>query len=278
MYPETGRLPMLSIQTNYASMVAQDNFNTNSDFQTKTIQEITSGYRINSSADDAAGLVVANQYRSTVAELTQGVNNGNDGVSTLQIIDGGLSNISTILDRMKTLATESASGTFQGSLTTTDAEFQDLVGEINRQADNIGLGTTSSANLTKLSVYIGGNDPTETVDLSKGGVDAASLGIKGDLTSAADATTAIGQINSAISALGTVQGVVGAGENQLNYAIQLANSQITNFSSAESDIRDANMATEAANLTKAQVLSQASLAAMAQANSAPQAVLTLLKS
>jgi flagellin len=98
----------ISFQTNVASMIAAVNLNNNNNFQTQTITRLTSGYRINNSSDDAAGLGVANQYRSNVAELNQGVLNGNDGVSTLQIIDGGLSNISTMLDRMKTLATESA--------------------------------------------------------------------------------------------------------------------------------------------------------------------------
>jgi len=268
---------MLSIQTNYASLVAQQNFNVNSDFQTKTINRITSGYRITQAGDDAAGLVVANQYRSSVAELTQGVRNANDGVSTMQIIDGGLSNISNILDRLKTLATESASDTFAGNRTTLDSEFQDLVGEINRQADNIGLGANTATNAAKLNVYIGGNTASVTVDLSNGAVDAATLGVSGNVKTAGGAITAIGQVNTAIDNLGTVQGVVGSSENKLNYATQLAQSQISSFSAAQSRIRDADMASEAANLTKAQVLQQASLAAMAQANSAPQSVLSLLK-
>ena len=101
----------LTVQTNIASLIAQNNLSLNSEFMTQTITRLTSGYRINSSADDAAGLVIAHAYRSNIAELTQGVRNANDGISTLQIIDGGLNNISTMLDRMKTLATESASGT-----------------------------------------------------------------------------------------------------------------------------------------------------------------------
>src|ERR1019366_7982174 len=117
---------MISIQTNYASTVGEQNLGVNSAFQTKTVEALTSGYRINSSGDDPAGLAVANQFRSNVAELTQGVINANSGVSTLQIIDGGLNNISTMLDRMKTLASESASGTFTGNRTTLDQEFQSL--------------------------------------------------------------------------------------------------------------------------------------------------------
>jgi len=276
MYPEQD-VTMLSIQTNIASLTAQQNLNTNNTFMNQTITQLTSGYRINSSSDDAAGLVVANQYRNNVAELTQGVRNANDGASTLQIVDGGLSNISTILDRLKTLATESASDTFTGSRTTLDNEYQDLVGEINRQADNIGLGTTDKTNAASLNVYIGGNTPGVTVDLSKGAVDAATLGISGKVDTAADAITSIGEINSAVSALGVVQGTVGSSENKLTYATNLANSQISSYSAAEGQIRDADMAAEAANLTKGQVLQQASLAAMAQANAEPQAVLSLLK-
>ena len=136
---------MISVQTNLNSLLAQENLRVNNEFQSKTIQRLTSGYRINASGDDAAGLAVANGYRSSVAELTQGVRNANDGVSTLQIIDGGLSNITKMLDRAKTLATESASGTFTGDRTTLDNEYQDLLGEINRQADNIGLAGGGTA-------------------------------------------------------------------------------------------------------------------------------------
>ena len=247
------------------------------DFQSQTITRLTSGYRINESSDDAAGLVVANQYRSNIAELTQGVRNANDGASTLQIIDGGLSNISKILDRLKTLATQSASDTFTGSRTTLNAEYQDMLGEITRQSDNIGLGSGNSTGKKSLNVYIGGNTAGVTVDLSSSQVDAGTLGLATAIDSATNAKTAIGEIGTAVSNLGVVQGVVGSSLNKLKYATALANSQISSFSAAQSRIRDADMAAEAANLTKAQVLQQASLAAMAQANAAPQGVLSLLK-
>src|SRR5271167_661171 len=132
---------MISIQTNVNSLVAQQNLSVNSAFQSKTIQQLTSGYRINSSGDDAAGLAVANKFRSTVAELTQGVANGNDGVAQLQIMDGGMNNIAQMLDRLKTLATQSASGTFTGDRTVLNNEYQTDVSEIDRQAQSIGLST-----------------------------------------------------------------------------------------------------------------------------------------
>jgi flagellin len=483
----------ISFQTNYASLVAANNLNTNTNFQTQTIEQLTSGYRINNSGDDAAGLAVANQYQSSIAELTQGVLNGNQGVNALQIADGGLSNITTILNRLKTLATESASTTFTGDRSNINVEYQQLVSQVSQQASNIGLSANGQLNSVN-QVYIGGGNTSAnsqvTVDLSgsQNQVDATGLGIANTtvlgggaelagnsvrldapgasfLTSASqtftfnlihnnaatsvtatvtggasglnqsqvlsslnsqlspygisaqvgsdgqlsfgggtaftvstatadgvdpiattassttnngvyaaagagtfhgvaetltfqnaqgtasvgllvggslataistinaqtaslgiyavtnaagtgislqsdsnftassntaagvftaagaqaitapttsstatgNALAAVAAINAAVLQLGNIQARVGAGENKLNYAINLANSQITNYSAAESGIKDADIATAAANLTKAQVLQQASVAALAQANSAPQALLKLLQ-
>jgi flagellin len=271
-----------TIQTNVDSLIALENLRVNSDFQSRTIQRLTSGYRINKSGDDAAGLAVANQYRSNVAELTQGVRNANDGISTLQTVDGGLNNISRLLDRMKALAAQSASDTFQGDRTTLDAEFQTLLGEIDRQAANIGLNTGGTNNTAALNVYIGGGGAVQansqvTIDLTTAIVDAAGLSITGSaVDTSANALTAITNIDAAVASLGLSQGTVGTGQNRLQFAIELAQSQISSFSAADSRIRDADVAAEAANLTKAQVLQQSTLAALAHANSAPQAVVSLL--
>ena len=131
----------ISLQTNVDSLVAQQNLNTNSAFESKTIQELTSGYRINSSADDAAGLAIANGFRSSEAELTQGVQNANNGISTLQIVDGGMNNISQMLDTLRTLATQSASGTFTGDRGVLNNQFQSLLTEVDRESQSIGLNT-----------------------------------------------------------------------------------------------------------------------------------------
>src|SRR5580658_6533210 len=123
----------LSFQTNVTSLVAQNNLLVNQNFQDQTITQLTSGYRINSSGDDAAGLAVANGFRNSISELQQGVQNANTGTNILQTIDGGLNNISTILDQLQTLATQAASGTFTGNFTTLNNEFPTLLGEIDRQ-------------------------------------------------------------------------------------------------------------------------------------------------
>jgi flagellin len=276
----------LSFQTNVTALVAENNLQVNSNFQAQTITRLTSGFRINSSGDDAAGLAVANGFRSNIAELQQGVRNANDGTSILQTIDGGLNNISNILDRLNTLATQSASGTFSGNRATLNQEFTTLLTEINRQAANIGLASGSgqaSVYNASISVYIGGGDTQTdaqvTVNLSGSAntVDSLGLGITNDkIDTAAHAQTAITDIAAAVKSLGLVQGAVGTGENTLTYAVSLAQSQIVNNSAAESRIRDADIATEAANLTKSQVLQQSSVAALAQANAAPQSLLKLL--
>lgn len=272
----------LSLQTNVTSLVAQQNLQSNTTKLDNAVTQLTSGFRINKSGDDAAGLAVANGFRSNIAELQQGVSNANDGTAILQTIDGGLNNISNILNQLQSLATQGATGTFSGSYTTLNNEFQTLVGEITRQASNIGLASGGSYNVS-LSVYIGGGNTLAnsevTINLSGSGntVDANGLGLgSAKVDNASDAQSAITSITAAVAQLGVVQGAVGDGENDLTYAIGLANSQITNQSAAESNIRDANIAQEASALTQQQVLQQSSVAALAQANAEPQALLKLL--
>ncbi len=164
-----------SINTNVASLQAQNYLATNQTFQNKTINEVTSGLRIVNSGDDAAGLAIANGYRSDEAVLTQGIQNANNGVSTLQIMDGGMSNISQLLDRARTLATQSASGTFTGSRTVLNDEYQSVLGEIDRQAQSIGLnqGGTFAKNL---SVFIGGGKGTTAAGVIANGTVSVDLG------------------------------------------------------------------------------------------------------
>ncbi len=177
-----------SINTNVASLQAQNYLRVNSDFQGKTINRVTSGLRIVQSGDDAAGLAIANGYRSDQAVLTQGVQNANNGLSQLQIMDGGISNISQLLDRARTLATQSASGTFTGDRSVLNGEYQSVLGEIDRQAQSIGLNQGGTF-ARSLSVFIGGgkgvdntaviNNGSVAVDLSSSEVDTQGLGLKG---------------------------------------------------------------------------------------------------
>lgn len=180
-----------SVNTNIASLQAQNYLRTSSEFQSKTINRVTSGLRIVSSGDDAAGLAIANGFRSDEAVLTQGIRNANDGLSTLQTIDGGINNISQLLDRARTLATQSASGTFTGGAAgrgLLNSEFKSVLTEIDRQAKSIGLDTGGEF-AKSLAVFIGGGRGSDSstvisngsvaVDLSASTVDTGSLNLKG---------------------------------------------------------------------------------------------------
>ncbi|MBI2688807.1 MAG: hypothetical protein HYX27_21095 [Acidobacteria bacterium] len=176
------------INTNIASLQSQEYLRNTSEVQSKTIGRVTSGLRILSSGDDAAGLSIANSFRSDQAVLQQGIRNANDGLSTLQTIDGGINNISKLLDRARTLATQSASGTFIGSRSVLNSEFGSVITEIDRQAQAIGLNAGGEF-ARALSVFIGGGKSSggitsiqngaSQVDLSNSTVDAKSLGLKG---------------------------------------------------------------------------------------------------
>jgi len=179
---------VLSINTNVSSLQAQNYLRQTEAFQNQTIQQVTSGLRIVNSGVDAAGLAIANADRSNEAVLTQGVQNASDAQSQLQIADGGLSNISQLLDRARTLATESASGSFSGDRNVLNTEFQSVIQEVNRQAQAIGLNTGGSL-AKNLGVFIGGGldsggvtateNGTVSVNLSGATVDAQSLGLEG---------------------------------------------------------------------------------------------------
>lgn len=207
-----------SIVTNVSSLLAQENLNKTNDLQQTTIRRLTSGLRINSSADDAAGLAIANRFRSDISVLRQGVRNAADGLSTLQTIDGGLNNISLLIDRARTLATQSASGTFTGDRSTLNAEFQSVLGEIDRQAQAVGLDPGGSFNAA-LSVFIGGgrsnNNITEVtngsvqIDLSNSSVNANRLGLKGvQALGGTEGTTDLGA-----SSATSVENIVGDATN-----------------------------------------------------------------
>jgi len=272
-----------SVVTNISSLNSQAQLDkTNMSLQT-TLARLTSGLRINSSADDAAGLAVANRYRMDNAGLQVGIRSANDGISRLQIEDGAMSNISSLLDRALTLASQSASDTFLGSRTTLDTEFQSVMSEITRTATAAGL-QTGSANLNGRSVFVGntqiatGASVTYVSFALTTAVDSTGLGVSTqNITSQANADTAITALQTAVASLGTVQGRVGAAMNRLQFAISQAQSMSVAVSASESRIRDANVAEEAANLTKYNILNQSGLAALAQANQSSQSVLSLLR-
>lgn len=262
-----------SIVNNVAAANAQANLATTNIGLNKALNRLSSGLRINMSGDDAAGLAVANSYRSNVAVLNQGIRNAGDGLSTLQIKDGALDNISKLVDRLATLATQSASSSASVDRNAIDSEFQDVLDEIDREASVAGLGTTQG-----FSVFVSNDGTNGTIGGSVGAANTTGLGINSlSVSSASNAATAVSSLAAAVTTLGGVQAQVGTIENRLQYAINLAQSQVVNNTAAESRIRDANVAEEASNLTKYNILTQSGIASLAQANQANQSVLQLLR-
>ncbi len=261
-----------SVVTNIASATAQSNLSTNNIGLQRALNRLSSGFRINYSGDDAAGLAVANGYRSDQAVLNQGIRNANDGMSTLQIKDGALNNISNLLDRLSTLASQSASAAFTGDRDVLNTEFSAVKAEIDREAGVAGLASTSTGNF---SVFVSSGS---SVGGTIGAANCDALGIDGSsILERDDAATAVADIRTAIGNLGTVQGAVGTLENRLQFAISLSQGQVVNTQAADSRIRDANVAEESANMTRFNILNQSGIAALAQANQSTSAVLSLLR-
>jgi flagellin len=271
-----------SVVTSVSSLNAQANINQTNALLNRSINRLSSGLRINQAGDDAAGLAVANTYRVDQSILGQGIRNANDALSNLQIKDGAMANIGLMVDRLATLAAQAASSSTsdatRGSL---DAEFADLVAEIDRQANISGLSTAET-----VEVYMS-QDATGSAGsgLVEGTIDAVSgddLGLSSSgtaisIATAADASAAVDDIKTAVETLGEVTNVLGSLQNRLSFAINLATNQNVNFKAAESRVRDANMAEEASNMTKFSILSQSGVAALAQANQQSSAVLSLLR-
>jgi flagellin len=264
-----------SVVSNIASANAQANLQASNLGLNKAINRLSSGLRINSSGDDAAGLAVANAHRSQQAILNQGIRNANDGLSNLQIKDGALNNISTLLDRLATLATQASSTSNGADISKLSDEYTTLLTEIDREATVAGLDQDSS-----FSVFISAeaNVSNGAISGTFDGLSVANIGLTATaFTDAADAQSRLGELTTAINTIGDVQNAVGTLENRLTYAISLATSQVVNKKAAESRIRDANVAEESANLTRYNILNQAGIAALAQANSTSASVLALLR-
>lgn len=272
-----------SVVTNLAGLNAQAKLlETNMGLE-KTLGRLTSGLRINSAADDAAGLAVANRHKLDNSGLQVGIRSSNDAISKLQIEDGAMSNVTSLLDRALVLAAQAASDTFTGSRATLDNEFQSVLSEITRNATAAGL-ETGNANLNARSVFVGNTQTSTSTSVTyisfalTTAVDSQGLGISTqNITSQTSAAAAITALQSAIGTLGTGQGRVGAAMNRLQFAIAQAQTMSVSVAASESRIRDANIAEEAANLTKYNILTQSGLAALSQANQSSQAVLSLLR-
>ncbi len=271
-----------SIVNNIAGLTAQNNLSlTNLNLQ-KTLFRLSSGLRINTGADDAAGLGIADGLRGNIAALQQSVRNVNDGVGYLQTADGAYGQVTSLLNRAITIATEAATGTVSsGQRDTLNTEFNNILSEIDRIGSRTQFNATTIFNRT-VTVFTSDSTATgsSSVAVTLGSLSVAALSLNLVALSGSDgaiATTALNSINAAISTIATQRGTVGATLNRLQAASNVFSNQIQNLTAAESGIRDANPAEEVLNLTKFTILSQTGVAALAQANARAQTVLSLLR-
>jgi len=275
---------MTVINTNVASLYAQQAIAANSNNLSQAMQQLSTGKRINLPSDDAAGNAIVNNMTSQIAGLNQAVRNANDGISMLQTAQGATNEVATILQRMRELAVQSANGTY-GSTDRTglDAENTQLKNELSRIAsvtkwNNIALlpAGGSGLNVTFQVGYGSASADHVTVSFS-GSITASGLGISAALTSASGATSLIGQIDTAIGTLNKIQGSLGAVSNRLQLTADELTNTSTNLSQSQSRIQDTDYGEATTNLARAQVIQQAATAMLAQANQQPQLVLALLK-
>ncbi len=276
-----------SILNNIAGINAQNQLTLNSVNLNRTLLRLSSGKRINSGADDAAGLGIADSLKASIRALDQAVRNANDGVSVAQIADGALQEIGNLLNRAVQLASQSATGTVddagRGAL---NNELTSIKNEITRIADNTKYNGQELFSSTlglagTLSVFVGDISSTSSIDVTFVAIEAGSIGTVNLTATAVDTATnaqaALTDLSDAIAATASARADLGAGMNRLQSAAAVIQNQVQNTQAAESGIRDANIAEEISNMTKFQILNQSGIAALTQANTTAQSVLALLR-
>ena len=274
---------MQVINTNILSLNAQRNVSSSQGALATSIQRLSSGLRVNSAKDDAAGLAIASRMSSQIRGMNVAIRNANDGISLAQTAEGALGKVTDMLQRMRELAVQSANDTNGSSdRTSLDAEFSQLKAEIDRTFDATKFNGTSILNTAAtLNFQIGASNvaadklAVSTTDLSAGtGMTAVA---SGNITSLANAQSAIDNIDTALTEINGARATFGAMQNRFESVISNLQVSVENTEASRSRIMDADFAKETAALTRAQILQQAGTAMLAQANAAPQSVLSLLR-
>ncbi len=272
----------LRVNTNVASLNAQRNLSNATEQLNRSFDRLSSGLRITRAADDAAGLAISERFRADVRSLQQAQRNANDGISLLQIAEGALNESSGILIRMRELAIQAANGTLgSAERATLDQEFQDLIAEIDRVAAVTEFNGTLllDGSSTTVTFQVGANN-TANDRIAVSGVDATATGLSigaADITTDTNAQSALDTIDSAIDTLTGLRADFGTAQNRLESTIRSIAVSVENSAAAESRIRDVDVAAETAILTKNQVLQQAGVSVLAQANLSTSLALSLLQ-
>jgi len=275
---------MSVINTNVSAMYSQNAMKTNARAMSTAMEQLSTGSRINSAKDDAAGLAIGQNMTSQIRGLNMAVRNLNDGINMMQTAEGAMVEQSNMLQRMRELAVQSMNGTYsstqRGYL---DLEFQALTSQI----DDISVNTTwndqvllnaDTDNVSGVFVFQAGQSSGQTISVTIGDMGASSLGISGTSIDTLDnATTALADISSALETINEQRATIGAGINRMEYAVDNLTNISSNATQSRSTIMDTDYATATTQLAKTQIIQQAATAMLAQANQQPQAVMQLLK-
>jgi flagellin len=263
----------LRIQNNVEALTAHRSLNQTSDKIAKSMERLSSGYRINRAADDAAGLSISERMRSQINGLAQANRNIQDGVSMVQTAEGNLDEVHSMLQRVRELAVQYKNGTLSSD---DQAAIQTEVNQLASEIERIG----GSAKFNGISLLSGTGTVTFQVGVNDGDsitVSTISLGSTvGSFTDLSDAA-ALSAIDTAISSVSSARATFGAVQNRLDHAMASTQVYAENLTAAESRVRDVDMAAEMVELTKNQILQQAGTSMLAQANQAPQSILSLIR-
>jgi flagellin len=275
---------MAVINTNISAIRAANSSNSAGKMAQTAMERLSTGKRINSAKDDAAGLAIATSMTAQIKGMSQAVRNANDGISLSQTADGALNEVTNMMQRIRELATQSASGTYQDA--TDRAYMQTEVDELTKQIDQVVSNTKFNGvalfdgSTATVTVQTGAN-ATDTVDLAMADLTtlAASGGAAGsyDVSTATAANGQLTAIDTELDSISSARATLGAGQNRLESVVNNLNDNITNLSDARSRIQDTDYSAETTQMAKAQILSQASTAMIAQANQSQQNVLSLLR-
>ncbi|MFC4254894.1 flagellin FliC [Altererythrobacter xixiisoli] len=275
---------MSVINTNTSAIRASNASTSASKALSSAMERLSTGKRINSAKDDAAGLAIATSMTSQVRGMTQGIRNANDGIALAQTAEGSLNEVTNMLQRVRELATQSASGTYQD--TTDRAYMQAEVDELTAQIDQVIVNSEFNGvklfdgTVTSVTIQTGANG-TDTVDLAMADLTtlAASGGAAGsyDVSTATAANGLLATLTTELDSISSARATLGAGQSRLDSVVNNLTNTVTNLSDARSRIEDTDYSAETTALAKAQILSQASTAMLAQANQSQQNVLSLLR-
>ena len=274
---------MAIINTNINAIRAANASNMANKMLGTAMERLSTGKRINSAKDDAAGMAINTSMTSQIKGMSQGIRNANDGISLAQTAEGALGEITNMIQRIRELAVQAASGTYQ---TSDRAAMQSEVTNLTQQISDV-LTTTKFNGNTMFSTTAGtdvtfdiqtGANNGDTVTLTSTAIDGTNISATAlDVTTAALASTTLANVDLALTAVNATRASLGAGQNRLESAINNMTSNVANLSDARSRIEDTDYSVETANMAKSQILSQASTAMIAQANQSQQNVLSLLK-